>query len=322
MSRAKITLVGAGNIGGTLAHLLALKQLGDITLLDVAEGIPQGKALDLVESLPIEGIDACVKGSTDYQDLKGSDVVVVTAGLARKPGMSRDDLLITNAGIIAQVASHIRTHCPEAFVIVITNPLDAMVWVMRDVSGLSAERVVGMAGVLDTARFRHFLSQEFNVSVEDVFAMVMGGHGDSMVPLIRYSTIGGIPVPEMIEQGKTTQERIDQIVDRTRKGGGEIVELLRSGSAYYAPASSAVCMVESYLHNKRRILSCAVWLTGQYGRHDIYLGVPALIGEKGVEDIIEVKLNSQEQKMFDQSADAVQDLIHQLKTLQLQKQVG
>ncbi|MGI4851947.1 MAG: malate dehydrogenase [Janthinobacterium lividum] len=322
MSRAKITLVGAGNIGGTLAHLLALKRLGDITLLDVSDGIPQGKALDLIQSMPIDGIDACIKGSTNNADLKGSDVVIVTAGLARKPGMSRDDLLLTNAGIISQVAENIRTYCPEAFVIVVTNPLDAMVWVMRDVSGLPAERVVGMAGILDSSRFRYFLAQEFNVSVEDVFAMVMGGHGDSMVPLIRYSTIGGVPLPEMIEQGKITQERIDQIVDRTRNGGGEIVALLKSGSAYYAPAASAVCMVESYLYNKRRILSCAAWLTGQYGRRDIYLGVPVIIGQNGVEDVIEVKLNAEEQKMFDVSADAVQSLLDQLKKLQSQRQVG
>ena len=322
MSRAKITLVGAGNIGGTLAHLMTMKQLGDVTLLDVTDGIPQGKSLDLIQSLPVEGIDACVKGSTNNADLKGSDVVVVTAGLARKPGMSRDDLLLTNANIISQVAKNIRAYCPEAFVIVVTNPLDAMVWVMQDVSGLPPERVVGMAGILDSARFRYFLSHEFNVSVEDVFAMVMGGHGDSMVPLIRYSTIGGVPLPELIEQGKTTQERINQIVDRTRNGGGEIVSLLKSGSAFYAPASSAVTMVESYLYNKRRVLSCAAWLKGEYGRHDIYLGVPVIIGENGVEEVIEVKLNTEEQKMFDVSANAVQGLIDQLKKLQSQRHVG
>ncbi len=322
MSRAKITLVGAGNIGGTLAHLIALKKLGDVTLLDVAEGMPQGKALDLIESLPVEGIDVSLKGTNNNADLQGSDVVVVTAGLARKPGMSRDDLLLTNANIITQVAQNIRTYCPEAFVIVVTNPLDAMVWVMREKSGLPPERVVGMAGILDSSRFRYFLSQEFNVSVEDVFAMVMGGHGDTMVPLIRYSTIGGIPLPELIEQGKTTQARIDQIVERTRNGGGEVVSLLKTGSAFYAPAAAVTSMIESYLYNKRRVLSCAAWLTGQYGRRDIYLGVPVIIGQKGVEDIIEVQLKADEQKMFDVSADAVQGLINQLTQLQSQMQAG
>ena len=322
MARAKIALIGGGNIGGTLAHLIGLKRLGDVVLFDVVEGMPQGKSLDLIQSSPIEGFDACFTGSSNYADLKGSDVVVVTAGLARKPGMSRDDLLLTNASIIKQVAQNIRKYCAEAFVIVVTNPLDTMVWVMQEESGLPAHRVVGMAGVLDSARFRYFLSEEFRVSVEDVFAMVMGGHGDTMVPLIRYSTVGGIPLTELIESGQTTREKIEAIVERTRKGGGEIVSLLKTGSAFYAPASSAISMAESYLLNKRRILSCAAWLTGQYGVKDLYVGVPVVIGEKGVEKIIEVRLNQEEQKMFDVSVLAVKSLVSQFRDLQSREEVA
>lgn len=322
MARAKIALVGAGNIGGTLAHLIGLKQLGDVVLFDIAEGMPQGKALDLAESSPLEGVDACCRGTSDYADLQDADVVIVTAGLARKPGMSRDDLLLTNAHIIKQVAQNIKTYCPDAFVIVVTNPLDAMVWVMREESGLPHQRVVGMAGVLDSARFRYFLSEEFKVSVEDVFAMVMGGHGDTMVPLIRYSTVGGIPLPELIASGQTTRQKIEAIVERTRNGGGEIVSLLKTGSAFYAPASSAVSMVESYLLNKRRILPCAAWLTGEYGVKDLYVGVPVIIGENGVERIVEVRLTQEEQAMFDASVSAVRSLVRQLEHLRSQGNVA
>ena len=322
MARAKIALVGAGNIGGTLAHLIGLKQLGDVVLFDIAEGMPQGKALDLAESSPLEGVDACCRGTSDYADLQDADVVIVTAGLARKPGMSRDDLLLTNANIIKQVAQNIKTYCPDAFVIDVTNPLDAMVWVMREESGLPHQRVVGMAGVLDSARFRYFLSEEFKVSVEDVFAMVMGGHGDTMVPLIRYSTVGGIPLPELIASGQTTRQKIEAIVERTRNGGGEIVSLLKTGSAFYAPASSAVSMVESYLLNKRRILPCAAWLTGEYGVKDLYVGVPVIIGENGVERIVEVRLNQEEQAMFDASVSAVRSLVRQLEHLRSQGNIA
>lgn len=318
MSRSKIGLVGAGNIGGTLAYLLGLKKLGDIVLFDVAEGLPQGKALDLVQSSGPEKFDAEFRGSSDYADLKDCDVVIVTAGLARKPGMSRDDLLLTNAKIIKTVAQNIRTYCPQAFVIVVTNPLDVMVWVMQHESGLPPERVVGMAGVLDSARFSYFLSQEFQVSIEDVFTMVMGGHGDTMVPLVRYSTVGGIPIPALISSGQTTQTKIDDIVQRTRNGGAEIVSLLKTGSAFYAPASSAISMAESYLLDKKRVLPCAVWLTGQYDVHNLYVGVPAVIGCKGVERILEVPLDAQEKNMFQNSVNAVETLVNQLKALQNQ----
>jgi malate dehydrogenase len=322
MRRAKIALIGGGNIGGTVAHLIGLKRLGDIVLFDVVEGMPQGKALDLIQSSPIEGFDASFKGSSDYADLKGADVVIVTAGLARKPGMSRDDLLLTNAAIIKQVANNIRKYCAEAFVIVVTNPLDTMVWVMHEESGLPHERVVGMAGVLDSARLRYFLSQEFHVSVEDVFAMVLGGHGDTMVPLMRYSTVGGVPLPELIASGYTTQEKINAIVERTRNGGGEIVSLLKTGSAFYAPASSAVSMAEAYLLNKKRVLPCAAWLKGEYGVKDLYVGVPVVIGEKGVERIIELKLNEEEQQMFNTSVLAVKNLVNQLVSLQSHQQAA
>lgn len=309
MARAKIGLVGAGMIGGTLAHLAGLKELGDIALVDVAEGIPQGKGLDLAESSPVEGFDANYVGSTDYAILEGSDVVIVTAGVPRKPGMSRDDLIGINSGIIKTAGEGIKKYAPNAFVIVITNPLDAMVGIMQQVTGFKPEKVVGMAGVLDSARFRYFLAEEFKVSVEDVTAFVLGGHGDTMVPLVRYSTVAGIPLPDLVKMGWTSQEKLDQIVQRTRDGGAEIVALLKTGSAYYAPASSAIAMAESYLKDKKRVLPCAAKLTGQYGVNDLYIGVPVVIGKNGVEKIINVELNAEEQKMFDHSVAAVKDLM-------------
>lgn len=309
MARAKIGLVGAGMIGGTLAHLVGLKELGDIAMVDVADGIPQGKGLDLAESSPVEGFDANYVGSTDYSILQGSDVVIVTAGVPRKPGMSRDDLIGINSGIIKTAGEGIKKYAPNAFVIVITNPLDAMVGIMQQVTGFDPKKVVGMAGVLDSARFRYFLAEEFNVSVEDVTAFVLGGHGDTMVPLTRYSTVAGIPLPDLVKMGWTTQEKLDQIVQRTRDGGAEIVALLKTGSAYYAPASSAIAMAESYLKDKKRVLPCAAKLTGQYGVNDLYIGVPVVIGKDGVEKIVEIELNAEEQKMFENSVAAVKDLM-------------
>ncbi len=306
--RAKIGLIGAGMIGGTLAHLAGLKELGDVALVDIAEGIPQGKGLDLAESSPVEGFDCDFQGSNDYDVIEGADVIIVTAGIPRKPGMSRDDLIGINTGIINSVGENIKKHAPNAFVIVITNPLDVMVEVMQRATGFADSKVVGMAGVLDSARFRYFLADEFGVSVEDVSAFVLGGHGDSMVPLERYSTIAGIPLPDCVEMGWTTQAQIDAIVDRTRKGGGEIVALLKTGSAYYAPASSAISMAESYIKDKKRVLPCAAKLSGQYGVDGLYIGVPVVIGKDGVEKIIEIKLNEDEQKMFDSSVQAVKDL--------------
>jgi len=311
--RRKISLIGAGNIGGTLAHLVGLKDLGDVVLFDVVDGMPQGKALDLVESSPVEGFDADFKGTNDYKDISGSDVIIVTAGVPRKPGMSRDDLLNINTGIITSVAENIKKYAPDAFVIVITNPLDAMVWVMKEVAGLPANKVVGMAGVLDTARFRYFLSAEFNVSVEDVSAFVLGGHGDTMVPLTRYSTVGGIPLDDLVTMGWTTKEKLDAIVQRTRDGGAEVVALLKTGSAFYAPASAAIQMAESYLKDKKRVLPCAAMLSGQYGVKDLFIGVPAIIGKNGVEKIIEIKLSKDEQAMFDKSVDAVRSLTSAIK---------
>ena len=308
MARNKIALVGAGQIGGTLALLAGSKELGDVVLFDIAEGMPAGKALDLAQSSPVEGFNAHVTGTNDYADLKGADVVIVTAGIPRKPGMSRDDLISTNAGVIKQVGEAIKTHCPDAFVIVITNPLDAMVWVMQKVSGLDPAKVVGMAGVLDSARFRYFLAEEFAVSVEDVSAFVLGGHGDSMVPLVRYSTVAGIPLPDLVKMGWTTQERLDAIVQRTRDGGAEIVKLLKTGSAFYAPAASAIRMAESYLKDQKRVLPCAAHLSGQYGVDDLYAGIPAVIGAKGVERIVEIELNAEERKAFDASVAAVRGL--------------
>jgi malate dehydrogenase len=306
MARNKIALIGAGNIGGTLAHLIGLKELG---------GVAAGKALDIMQSSPVDGFDATMTGGSDYGSLAGADVVIVTAGFPRMPGMSRDDLVAKNAGVIAQVAEGIRQNCPDAFVIVITNPLDAMVWVMQQKSGLPPEKVVGMAGVLDSSRFRLFLAQEFGVSVEDVSAFVLGGHGDSMVPLVRYSTVAGIPVPDLIEMGWTTQEKIDAIVSRTANGGAEIVKLLEKGSAFYAPAASAVAMAESYLRDKKRVLPCAAYLNGQYGIKDLYVGVPVVIGAGGVERIVEIKLNETEQAAFDKSCESVRGLIEASKQL-------
>jgi malate dehydrogenase len=309
MSRRKIGLVGAGQIGGTLALLAGLKNLGDVALVDIAEGVPQGKGLDLAEMSPVEGFDCAYMGSNDYSALDGSDVVIVTAGLPRKPGMSRDDLIEINTGIIKQVGEGIKANAPDAFVIVITNPLDAMVEVMQRVTGFAPEKVVGMAGVLDSARFRYFLAEEFGVSVEDVTAFVLGGHGDTMVPLERYSTVAGIPLPDLVKMGWTTQEKLDAITDRTRNGGAEIVGLLKTGSAFYAPASSAIAMAESYLLDKKRVLPCAAKLSGQYGVDGLYIGVPVVIGSKGVERIVEIELNAEEQKMFDHSVNAVKGLV-------------
>ena len=309
MARNKIALIGAGNIGGTLAHLIGLKELGDVVLFDVFGGVAAGKALDIMQSGAVDGFDAMMTGGSDYAAIRGAEVVIITAGFPRTPGMSRDDLVSKNAGVIAQVAQGVRTHCPDAFVIVITNPLDAMVRVFKEKSGLPAHKVVGMAGVLDSARFRLFLAQEFNVSVEDVTAFVLGGHGDTMVPLTRYSTVAGIPVPDLVTMGWTTQERVDAIVTRTANGGGEIVKLLEKGSAYYAPAASAIAMAESYLKDKKRVLPCAAWLTGQYGVMDLYVGVPVVIGAAGVERIVEIALNDAEKAAFEKSCAAVRELI-------------
>jgi len=309
MARHKIALVGAGNIGGTLAHLIGLKELGDVAFVDVFGGVAAGKALDIMQSSPVDGFDSHMSGGSDYSAISGADVVIVTAGFPRMPGMSRDDLVAKNAGVIATVAEGIKTHCPGAFVIVITNPLDAMVWVLQQKSGLPPNMVVGMAGVLDSSRFRLFLAHEFNVSVEDVTAFVLGGHGDTMVPLVRYSTVAGIPVPDLIKMGWTTQEKIDAIVTRTANGGGEIVKLLEKGSAFYAPAASAIAMAESYLRDKKRVLPAAAHLTGQYGVKDLYVGVPCVIGAGGVERIVEIELNATEQAAFDKSCASVQELI-------------
>jgi malate dehydrogenase len=308
MARKKIALVGAGNIGGTLAHLIGLKELGDVVMFDVVEGVPQGKSLDLIQSSAIEGFDARIAGTNDYAALKGADAVIVTAGVARKPGMSRDDLIGINAKVMAQVGAGIRAHCPGAFVVCVTNPLDAMVWALREASNLPHQMVVGMAGVLDSARFRYFLADEFKVSVEDVTAFVLGGHGDTMVPLLRYSMVAGIPVPDLVRMGWSTQERMDKIVQRTRDGGAEIVAFLKTGSAFYAPASAAVAMVESYLKDKRRVLPCAAWLDGQYGVNGLYVGVPVVIGASGVEKIVEIQLDASEKAAFQKSADAVKSL--------------
>jgi malate dehydrogenase len=316
MARNKIALVGAGQIGGTLALLAGLKDLGDVVLFDVVEGVPQGKALDIAQAAPVEGFDATYVGTNKYDALKGADVVIVTAGIPRKPGMSRDDLIATNAKVIDTVGRNIKKHCPKAFVIVITNPLDVMVFVMQEASGLPAARVVGMAGVLDSARFRYFLADEFKVSVEDVTAFVLGGHGDSMVPLVRYSTVAGIPLPDLVKMGWTTKEKIDAIVQRTRDGGAEIVNLLKTGSAFYAPASSAIAMAESYLKDKRRVLPCAAMLNGEYGVKGLYVGVPVIIGANGVEKVVEIDLNKAEQAMFDKSVAAVRGLIDVVRKLQ------
>tara|TARA_Y100000815_G_scaffold1974_1_gene1713 strand:- start:530 stop:1492 length:963 start_codon:yes stop_codon:yes gene_type:complete len=309
MARKKIALIGAGNIGGTLAHLAAQKELGDIVLFDIAEGIPQGKALDLSQCGPVQGFDAAISGTNDYKDIEGADVIIVTAGVPRKPGMSRDDLLGINLKVMKAVGEGIKQYAPDAFVICITNPLDAMVWALREFSGLPHNKVVGMAGVLDSARFSTFLAWEFGVSVRDVTSFVLGGHGDTMVPVVEYSTVKGIPVPDLIKMGKTTQERIDAIVKRTANGGGEVVGLLKTGSAFYAPAASAIAMAESYLGDQKRVLPCAAYLDGQYGVDGLYVGVPVKIGKDGVEEVIEIELNEQAKAGLQVSIDAVKDLL-------------
>src|SRR5512144_2110140 len=309
MARDKIALIGSGQIGGTLAHLAGLKELGDVVMFDIAEGVPQGKALDIAQSSPVDGFDAHLTGANSYDALDGAKVCIVTAGVPRKPGMSRDDLLSINLKVMEQVGAGIKKYAPDAFVICITNPLDAMVWALQKASGLPHKKVVGMAGVLDSARFRYFLADEFNVSVEDVTAFVLGGHGDTMVPIVEYSTVAGIPIPDLIKMGWSTQEKIDAIVQRTRSGGGEIVGLLKTGSAFYAPATSAIMMAESYLKDKKRVLPCAAHLTGQYGVDDLYVGVPCVIGAGGVERIIEIELNQAAQENFNVSVDAVRELL-------------
>jgi malate dehydrogenase len=309
MARKKLAMIGAGMIGGTLAHIAAQKELGDVVLFDIVEGVPQGKGLDIAQSSPVDGYDSRLKGTQDYKDIEGADVCIVTAGVPRKPGMSRDDLLEINLKVMGQVGAGIKKYAPSAFVICITNPLDAMVWALQKLSGLPANKVVGMAGILDSARFRLFLAEEFNVSVESVTAFVLGGHGDTMVPLTRYSTVAGIPLPDLVEMGWTTKERIDAIVERTRKGGGEIVALLKSGSAYYAPAASAIQMAESYLKDKKLVVPCAAHLSGQYGLEDLYVGVPIVLGAGGCERIVEVKFAGEEKAMFDNSVAAVRELM-------------
>jgi malate dehydrogenase len=315
MARNKIALVGSGQIGGTLALLAGMKELGDVVLFDIAEGIPQGKALDLAEASPVEGFDANMSGANDYSGIAGADVVIVTAGVPRKPGMSRDDLLGINLKVMEAVGKGIKEHAPDAMVICITNPLDAMVWALQKACGLPTNKVIGMAGVLDSARFRYFLADEFNVSVEDVTAFVLGGHGDDMVPSQRYSTVAGIPLPDLVKMGWTTQDKIDAIIKRTRGGGGEIVNLLKTGSAFYAPASSAISMAESYLRDKRRVLPCAAYLTGQYGVNGMYVGVPVVIGKNGVEKIVEVELDASEKEMFAKSVASVKGLVDACKTI-------
>ncbi|MBK7237418.1 MAG: malate dehydrogenase [Sterolibacteriaceae bacterium] len=315
MTRKKIALVGAGQIGGTLALLAGIKELGDIALFDIVDGVPQGKALDIAQAAPVERFAGVYAGSSDYKVIEGADVVIVTAGVPRKPGMSRDDLVGINTKVMVEVGESIKRHCPNAFVICITNPLDAMVGVLQQVSGLPPAKVVGMAGVLDAARFRHFLATEFKVSVEDVSAFVLGGHGDTMVPLVRYSTVAGIPLPDLVKLGWTTQGKLDEIVKRTRNGGGEIVALLKTGSAFYAPASAAIEMADAYLKDKKRLLPCAAHLSGEYGVNGIYVGVPVILGAGGVEKIVEIELTADEQAMFDHSVEAVKELVEITKQL-------
>jgi malate dehydrogenase len=315
MKRHKIALIGAGQIGGTLAHLIGLKQLGDVVMFDIAEGVPQGKSLDLAQSSPVDGFDAKFTGVNSYEAIEGADVCIVTAGVPRKPGMSRDDLLSINLKVMEQVGSGIKKYAPDAFVVCITNPLDAMVWALQKTCGLPRQMVVGMAGVLDSSRFRYFLADEFNVSVEDVTAFVLGGHGDTMVPLPRYSTVAGIPLPDLVKMGWTTQARVDEIVKRTANGGAEIVNLLKTGSAFYAPAASAIAMAESYLRDKKRVLPCAAWLNGEYGIKDLYVGVPVVLGAKGVERIVEIDLSSAERDAFEKSAASVQTLVDACKKI-------
>jgi malate dehydrogenase len=316
MARSKVALIGGGQIGGTLAHLVALKELGDVVLFDVVEGLPQGKSLDIAQAGPIEGHDAHLKGTNSYADIAGADVVIVTAGVPRKPGMSRDDLLGINLKVMAAVGDGIKAHAPGAFVICITNPLDAMVWALQKLSGLPHRMVVGMAGILDSARFRHFLADEVKVSVEDVSAFVLGGHGDTMVPMPRFSTVAGIPLPEIVKMGWISQERLDRIVQRTRDGGAEIVGLLKTGSAFYAPATAAIAMAESYLRDRKRVLPCAAYVDGPYGIKGLYVGVPAVIGEKGVERIVELDLTAEERAALAKSTDSVKTLIEACKKLE------
>jgi len=315
MARPKIALIGAGQIGGTLAHLAAIKELGDITLFDIAEGTPQGKALDIAQSGPSAGFDASLKGANSYADIAGADVCIVTAGVPRKPGMSRDDLLGINLKVMKAVGEGLKAHAPNAFVICITNPLDAMVWALREFSGLPHHMVVGMAGVLDSARFRHFLSVEFNVSMRDVTAFVLGGHGDTMVPLARYSTVGGIPLPDLVAMGWTSQEKLDGIIQRTRDGGAEIVGLLKTGSAFYAPAQSAIEMAEAFLKDQKRLLPCAAYVDGALGLNGMYVGVPTIIGAGGIERIVDIKMNPDEQAMFTKSVEAVNGLVAACKAI-------
>ena len=309
MARRKIAMIGAGQIGGTLAHMASQRELGDVVLFDIVDGIPQGKALDIAESGPIDGFNAALLGTGSYSDIAGADVCIVTAGIPRKPGMSRDDLLGINLKVMKSVGEGIREFAPDAFVICITNPLDAMVWALQQYSGIPSERVCGMAGVLDSARFRYFLAREFNVSVQDVTAFVLGGHGDTMVPLVRYSTVAGIPLPDLVAMGWTTSERVGEIVQRTRDGGAEIVGLMKTMSAFVAPATSAIAMTESYLFDKKRVLPCAARIQGVYGVDDLYVGVPAVIGEGGIERVVETQLNPEEQAMFDHSVEAVRSLV-------------
>ncbi|MDP3959138.1 MAG: malate dehydrogenase [Pseudorhodobacter sp.] len=315
MARPKIALIGAGQIGGTLAHLVAIKELGDVVLFDIAEGVPQGKALDIAEAGPAAGFDASLKGTSDYADIAGADVCIVTAGVPRKPGMSRDDLLGINLKVMKSVGAGIKAHAPNAFVICITNPLDAMVWALREFSGLPHEKIVGMAGVLDSGRFRHFLSVEFGVSMRDVTAFVLGGHGDTMVPLARYSTVGGVPLPDLVAMGWTTQDKLDAIIQRTRDGGAEIVGLLKTGSAFYAPATSAIEMAEAYLKDQKRVLPCAAWVDGALGLDGLYVGAPTVIGAGGIERILDIALNPDEQAMFDKSVAAVRGLLEACKAI-------
>ena len=315
MARKKIALIGSGQIGGTLAHLAGLKELGDVVLFDIAEGIPQCKGLDIAESAPVDGFDAGYKGTNSYEDIKGADVIIVTAGVPRKPGMSRDDLIGINLKVMKSVGEGIKQYAPKAFVICITNPLDAMVWALQKFSGLKPNMICGMAGVLDSARFRHFLAEEFQVSVKDVSAFVLGGHGDDMVPLVRYSGVAGIPLPDLVKMKWTTQEKLDAIVERTRKGGGEIVNLLKTGSAFYAPAASAIAMAESYLKDQKRVLPAAASLKGQYGVKDMFVGVPVVIGAKGVERVVKIRLNGAEKEMLAKSVASVQNLIDACKTV-------
>ena len=315
MARKKIALIGGGQIGGTLAHLAGLNEMGDIVIFDIADGLPQGKALDLSQSASIEGYDAKISGSSDYSAIKDADVVIVTAGVPRKPGMSRDDLLGINCKVMKAVGEGIRDNCPDAFVICITNPLDVMVWALQKYSGLPAKKVVGMAGVLDSARFSHFLAEEFNVSVKDITTFVLGGHGDTMVPVPSYSAVAGIPITDLVKMGWTSQEKLDQIIQRTRDGGAEIVGLLKTGSAFYAPATAAIEMAQSYLKDQRRLLPCAVQLNGEYGQSNMYVGVPSIIGSNGVEKIVEVNLNDSEKSGFEHSVSAVQDLMDAVKKI-------